>query len=211
MGQTMMDPVHDEHTLIRMKVEGEPNSVVWIIRRMPDGFRPGFLSIAADECVWTGPPGQYDIDIISVKDNQLVQKFQRVIIQSKSNPPTPPVPPGPNPKPKPGENATYRELSDYYYEGLSQEAKQYSKGISDNYISVAAAISAGGIKKVQDAFDTVKAKNRDVLKDKAVLWKEWFDPIQAKLIKDFDSGTIGPGDLSKVRTIFEELSAGILE
>ncbi len=64
------------YTLIKLKCDGEGKSYVWIVRRLPDGFRPDTVRIEnGKELVWTGPPGMYDIDSIFTDNNESYNNY----------------------------------------------------------------------------------------------------------------------------------------
>ena len=90
------------YTLIRMEAKEDGKSFVWILRRLPDGFRPDSIRVNnGKELVWTGPPGFYDIDMIYTdKEGILQQLFTRVTIEGSQPAPQPPAP-GPTPTPTP--------------------------------------------------------------------------------------------------------------
>lgn len=91
-----------EHTLIELSGQ-EGTSWAWIIKRLPDGFRPRVRMVDDGRtAIWTGPPGDYDVDVIALRDGALIQDFARFTIEATSPPrpqpdPEPDRPPGPQP------------------------------------------------------------------------------------------------------------------
>ncbi|KAA5541545.1 hypothetical protein FYK55_18490 [Roseiconus nitratireducens] len=93
----------DPHRLIRSEASCEQaGGFAWIVRRLPDGFRPDLVRIDGGKAaIWTGPPGTYEIDLICQVDGALAQAHARVVIRGTGPDPSPPgpgpMPPGPNP------------------------------------------------------------------------------------------------------------------
>ena len=96
--------VSPRDSLVRLSVE-KGDSVVWVIRRLPDGLRPDIERIDnGRRCIWAGPPGRYDIDVIVSIDGTLIQDFARTTVGEPGPDPDPdpdPDPPGPGPDPDP--------------------------------------------------------------------------------------------------------------
>ena len=98
------EQVQSYHLIRSEAIAESANGYAWIVRRMPDGFRPDVIRIEEGKAaVWTGPPGLYDVDLICQIDGVLSQAFAQVTIlgQPPDPPPTPPSPPVPPAPPTP--------------------------------------------------------------------------------------------------------------
>lgn len=97
----------DAYRLVRSEADCEQSGgYAWIVRRLPDGFRPDLVRVDDGKAaIWTGPPGVYEIDLICQVDGALAQAHARVTIRGNGPDPTPPPepapPPGPGPQPVP--------------------------------------------------------------------------------------------------------------
>lgn len=109
---------YKEYELIRFEASPD-ESVVWIIRRQGDGFRPKFdtyhqfyktdkgleFSKTKNVCVWVAPPGKYDVDTIILTNGALSMEYKQITISGTTPTPVPPnpspTPPNPNPNPNP--------------------------------------------------------------------------------------------------------------
>lgn len=220
------------YTLIRMEAKEDGKSFVWILRRLPDGFRPDSIRVNnGKELVWTGPPGFYDIDMIYTdKDNILQQLFTRVTIEGNQPTPVPPVPgptppspdnpnppqpdnptPGPvTPLPKPFGKFGFSQLA--YDEALKipvKERLELAVDIGDNYGSVSAAIFAGGIVDVNKAFEEIRTRNRQLSNKPAfTVWSAWFDALGVKVQQDWLAKKLN--SRSDIAEVFREIQEGVL-
>jgi hypothetical protein len=220
------------YTLIRMEAKEDGKSFVWILRRLPDGFRPDSIRVNnGKELVWTGPPGFYDIDMIYTdKDGILQQLFTRVTIEGNQPAPQPPVPgptppspdnpnppqpdnptPGPvTPLPKPFGKFGFSQVA--YDEAMKipvKERLELAVDIGDNYGSVSAAIFAGGIVDVNKAFEEIRSRNRE-LSSKAsfATWSPWFDALGVKVQQDWLAKKLN--SRSDIAEVFREVQEGVL-
>jgi len=212
------------YTLIKLKCDGEGKSYVWIVRRLPDGFRPDTVRIEnGKELVWTGPPGMYDIDSIFTDNNGILQQlFHRVSISTGASPdnkPVPPdnkpVPPVPDnesvvPLPKPG--ATRFGYASLAYDNalkIPSSQRLLAEKIAENYGSISAAIFAGGIVDTQAAFNELKKRNQELSSDPSFpAWKDFFQYLQMQVSQDWDANKFKTR--SDVAEMFKEIQVGLL-
>ncbi len=225
------------YSLIRLECEEEGTSFVWILRRLPDGFRPDSIRVGqGKEIVWTGPPGTYDIDtIFTDKAGVLQQVYSRVTITSPDSPvnpvpgpvpgptppgpsPTPPAPtpPGPvnpdvKPLPKPtGDRFGFGGISyDLAMNIDSKSRNALATKIADNYGAVSSAIFAGGIVDVTKAFEELRSRNRSLASDpSAAAWQPWFDKLGFEVQQKWTNKTFTTR--SDIAEVFREIQTGIL-
>ncbi len=212
------------YTLIRMECESEGKSYVWILRRLPDGFRPDSIRVnSGKELVWTGPPGSYDVDTIYTdKDGVLQQLFSRVVIEGTDNTPTPVDPvdpskpdPKPNPdgiKPLPKPDAARFGFAPVSYDQallISTKDRTLAEKIAENYGSVSAAIFAGGIVDVNKAFEELRNRNKELANDPRMpAWNTWFEKLGFKVNDDWGNKKFTTR--SDIAEVFREIQVGLL-
>jgi hypothetical protein len=111
----------EAHRLVRSEATCEQSGgYAWIVRRLPDGFRPDLVRIDGGKAaIWTGPPGVYEIDLICQVDGALAQAHARVTIRGVGPGPTPP--PGPDPPPEPGPSPIPDDIPDDVFDNLGQQ------------------------------------------------------------------------------------------
>jgi hypothetical protein len=216
------------YTLIRLECENDAKSFIWIIRRLPDGFRPDSVRVNnGKELVWTGPPGSYDVDTIYTdKDGILQQLFTRVVIEG-ALPPTPtptptpdnPNPPNPNPNPNPSPvNPLPKPFGKFGFSQLAydqalkipvKDRTELAQAIADNYGSVSAAIFAGGLVDVNKAFEEIRSRNRQLSTSTSfTAWSSWFDDLGLKVNQDWSSKKLN--NRSDIAEVFREIQIGLL-
>lgn len=206
---------YPEHSLVRLTEAQEADSLVWIVRRLPDGFRPDLVTLDnGKECIWTGPPGSYDIDVILIKAGVLSQNFRRAVIESKNPvpPPDPIVPPGPDPVVPPDPNTPdqfgYVKLISQLTQGMSATAKKLAPQFASNYQSVSAAIFAGGITNIDKAYDDLVKRNRALSNQPGYdEWKSVLAGVSEKVDEDFEKRRINT--LDELATVFKEVATGL--
>lgn len=228
MSVTGADRSYEVYQLIKMEAEPQAAGYVWIIRRLPDGLRPEFVTLKEGKmCVWTGPPGKYDVDIIYTTEQGISQLFCNVTIKGdgpkpptppddpdKPDPPTPPddpdEPDGPdNPQPpEPGQFGYSKLAFDLAKKIPSSKRTSLSMKIADNYEATSAAIRAGGIVTVEAAFQEVKKRNQELQSDpNIVAWKDWFDGLKNQISDDWDASKFRSRD--DVAQVFYEIAMGL--
>ncbi len=208
-------------TLVRLACEQEAKSYVWILRRMPDGYRPDSIRIGnGKELVFTGPPGSYDVDTIySDETGTLQQVFVRVVIEGTDGvvpvPPVPgPIPPptpdGIKPLPKPtGDRFGFGPVSYDLALEIPGKDRVLAEQIADNYGSVSAAIFAGGIVDVNQAFTDLRSRNQALATNPAFpAWKNWFDKLGFKVTDDWNNKKFMTR--SDIAEVFREIQVGLL-
>jgi hypothetical protein len=199
-GQILKDFPKEVEPYKLIKLEAtEGTSWAWIIKRLPDGFRPETY-INTNQCIWVGPPGTYDIDVISIQDGALKQQYSQLVIKSTDVSPNPnpgPTPnpnpnPGPTPNPGPSPNPGPVPPSDKYEIGrwiherastLPAGPRSFSQKLSDNFEAIAAGIAAGQFQQggVQAAQKELAARNRDILVNESYdAWKPIFESLGEK-------------------------------
>lgn len=152
-----------EHTLVVLEGK-EGSSWTWIIRRLPDGFRPRLLvRDKGRECIWTAPPGKYDIDVIALYEDGLIQGYRQISIDGVDTP-------DPDPKPDPDPDTPDPDVPDpeapegfagivfewanavddpQGAQALSVAYQQIAGALADNTLNVTTAVAELG--KVSDA------------------------------------------------------------
>ena len=217
------------YTLIRMECQPNAKSFVWILRRLPDGFRPDSVRVNdGKELVWTGPPGSYDVDTIYTDENGILQQlFTRVVIEGASpvppeptpvptpdnpNPPKPDNPtPGPvTPLPKPSSKFGYAQIA--YDQAIAIPVKDrlaLANQISENYGSISAAIFAGGLVDVNSIFKEVRSRNGELSSNASfTAWSKWFDELGLKVNQDWLAKKLN--NRSDIAEVFREIQGGVL-
>lgn len=220
--------VFKPYSLVRLECEEDGKSFVWIIRRLPDGFRPDSVRLnSGKELVWTGPPGIYDVDTIYTdKEGVLQQVFIKVTIEGGDVvvPPGPgPTPPGPTPPgptpPQPGKIVPLpKPTGDKYgFSGISydlavaipEKDRLLAEKIADNYGSVSAAIFAGGIVDIDKAMADLRSRNQALFNDPQFpAWKTWFEKLGFQVNQDWNNRKFSTRN--DIAEVFREIQVGLM-
>ncbi len=220
--QTQTQSTFKPYTLIRLQCDSDAKSYIWILRRLPDGFRPDSVRINnGKELVWTGPPGSYDVDTIYTdKDGILQQLFTKVVIEGTSPTPvvpTPVIPTPDNPTPDSITPLPKPSVGRFGFGPISYDQAMLIDGknrslaekIADNYGSVSAAIFAGGIVDVNKAFEELRNRNKELLSDTRMsAWSTWFDKLGFKVNDDWNNKKFTTR--SDIAEVFREIQIGLL-
>lgn len=211
------------YTLIKLTCEAEAKSYVWIVRRLPDGFRPDTVRIDnGKQLVWTGPPGSYDVDSIYIDSAGVFQQlFHRVNIGNadpnkpdvKPNPPdVKPVPDGGSVTPLPRPGGTKYGYAGLVYDNalkIPPSQRLLAEQFAENYGSVSAAIFAGGIVDTQVAFTELKKRNQELSTNPSFpAWKDFFQYLQMQVNQDWDANKFK--NRSDIAEVFKEIQVGLL-
>ncbi len=231
LGAGEKDKAYPVYSLVRLKCEKEGTSYVWIIRRLPDGFRPESVRLGnGQELVWTGPPGNYDIDaIFTDSTGSLQQIFGKVVIGDGVPTPTPaPTPlPGPNPQPTPGPtpipNPTpgpskplprpsssfgYAEFAYDQAMKIPENERKLAGRFGENYVGISASMFAGGIVDVQKGFTELKSRNVELKSDPSFpAWNDFFVQLQSRVDTDWRARKFS--NREQVATVFREIGEGL--
>jgi hypothetical protein len=235
--QLSMPSVVDEHTLIKATVPLTENSTVfWDVYSISNGNpfvdTESFDRDGKNNLLFTGAPGDYAVKVrvVSIQDGMLKKTLEDRGFLKIAKGKAPVVPPGPvdpvnpvNPvdpvvPPKPVDPVVptpvvpdtvlgYSTLA--FEQGSKIIDKSLIQEIANNFESVAAGISAGGIKSITIAFNQITNSNSKTLeksKNKEE-WRPFFSAIDLKLKADVKSGVLTK--LDAVADAFMETSVGL--
>lgn len=221
-----------EHTLIEMQgTDGQ--SWAWILKRTQDGHRPMIRTFDAGRtCIWTGPPGTYDIDVIALQDGVLVQEYAQLVIVPHAPPkpdPSPGPQPGPQPGPSPGPDPSPGPSPEpqpdptppptlpddpwgvaklVYTEAVKIPAAARGKAgeLADNFDAVAAGIHAGQFRNggFQAAQKTIAESNQQTLGSERAAW----DPLFTRLHTHTQERRV-PTTLAAYADLYAAIAAGL--
>jgi hypothetical protein len=126
-----------EHTIVVIQGVGDDaeeskSSWVWIIRRVGSDTRPDSYQFESGRvCLFTGPPGSYEIDAIQSKGGTLQQDFARLKIVAVN--PVPPKPtPDPTPGPTPGPTPNPSPVPPDVFDNIGQRVAGWASGLPAN-------------------------------------------------------------------------------
>ena len=211
-----------EYSLVRCKSVTEGKSYLWWILG-PNNFADMAKVGDGRECVFTGPPGTYNIMLaITLADGTQDQAQKTIRIAGNTPPPNPnpnPNPgPGPNPNPPPAPeplpDGTYK-LAQFAHDatlGLPADAKHIAAKFAVTFDSVASQIAAGTISSVTAANSLVRTTNEAILKadpNTSVIasWQKIWSPAMNGKLSALN--TAGMKSLADHATAYREIAIGL--
>lgn len=181
----------DPYTLVKVTSKTKGKGYAWFVIG-PKGFVPLFRCDLGADCVFTGPPGAYNVLLVVSTDTGALDQGQASVIIGDA-PPTPPTPPGPNPPgptPIPDGSFGLSKLAVEWASPVPSAARGKAAAFSTNFESVASQIAAGGFASVTEANAALKAKNAATAGTDRDAWLTWFNAFAAKMTSLYTSGTV---------------------